>query len=101
MATKTSPQCPLCKKKVTKSKIISPLYFSTNDEVYAVPTTDSEATTEHAVRITQLRHEKSQLVGAMDSLNKEASESREEINRLKSELLRVQTQRRYIKIIKK
>lgn len=85
--------------------MITPMYLSTNDDVATLPvdnsTANSVALTELTVKISQLQQEKLQLNGGLDALNREAAESREEISRLRLELCRAQTQRRYIKIIKK
>lgn len=102
MLNKTSPACPLCKKRIVKTKMISPFYLSTNDAPVAAPVDNSSLVSmELTAKIRNLQQEKAHLSGSLDSVNRELAEKRAETQRLREEVCRAQNQRRYIKIIKK
>ncbi|KAI9358803.1 hypothetical protein BD770DRAFT_387001 [Pilaira anomala] len=91
------PQCPLCKKIVSKNKVISPVFFS-SDENGSTLYADSPEILE---RLTKMEENNKALTAVVASHNKEARGYRKEISELKSELNRVRNQRSYVKMIKR
>ncbi|KAI9267771.1 hypothetical protein EDC94DRAFT_601935 [Helicostylum pulchrum] len=89
-------QCPLCKKNISKTKIISPLFFSDGNGETAV-----EESSEVNERIATMEENNKELKVVIATLNREAHEAKEEISHLRTELCRVRNQRSYVKIIKR
>ncbi|GAA5817518.1 hypothetical protein MFLAVUS_011066 [Mucor flavus] len=89
-------QCPLCKKNISKTKIISPLFFSDGNGETA-----EEESSETTEKIATLEESNRKLKMSIGTLNLEAHEAKEEIALLQTEVFRVRNQRSYIKIIKR
>ncbi|KAI8076101.1 hypothetical protein BDF21DRAFT_453419 [Thamnidium elegans] len=90
------PQCPLCKKTISKTKIISPLFFSDSNGETVV-----EESSEAHEKIAKLEENNKELKLVIGTLNREAHEAKEEIAHLRTEISRVRNQRSYVKIIKR
>ncbi|KAI7897147.1 uncharacterized protein EV154DRAFT_490584 [Mucor mucedo] len=102
IASKSAQVCPLCKKRISKNKIISPIYLSTNDAPSAAAVDHSEVVSlELTMTVRRLQQDKVGLETSMSSLHKELEANRVEIQRLRDSLEQARTQRRYIKIIRK